>query len=449
MSDDLSPVLSLPLIQPAQAQKHVTHNEALRLLDVLVQPAVASRSTATPPADPAPGTRYIVPAGALAAWAGQDGTIALAEGGGWAHLAPLPGWQAWVADEGAEARFDGTAWTTPAERPERVARLGVGTDADATNRLAVAAPASLFTHDGAGHQLKVNKAGAADTASLLFQTGWSGRAEIGTTGSDALAVKVSADGAAWATALTVADSGQVTAGHGLAVSGLVTGSAVAAPAEDAPGKLMQTGAGGLMRRGVMLADLNTAPANGARFDNWGSVAALNRPPHVLRGLVISGRSADTRWVQFAFGEGGAGLRRSDDSGGSWTVWERFFTSANLLGGVAQSGGVPTGAVIERGANANGEFLRLADGTQVCWRATLSAPNAATGLGALFRSGDVTWTYPATFAAAPALAVQVTGDPDAWAACGTVGPTQAVLRALSAVSKSGALTLCAIATGRWF
>lgn len=128
MSDDLSPVLALPLIQPAQAQKHVTHNEALRLLDVLVQPAVASRSTATPPASPAPGARFIVPAGALAAWAGQDGSIALAEAGGWAHLAPLPGWQAWVEDEGADALFDGTAWTTPAERAARVARLS-GTEA--------------------------------------------------------------------------------------------------------------------------------------------------------------------------------------------------------------------------------------------------------------------------------------------------------------------------------
>ncbi len=35
MSDN-SPRLDLPDIQAAQAQKHVTHNEALRVLDVLV-----------------------------------------------------------------------------------------------------------------------------------------------------------------------------------------------------------------------------------------------------------------------------------------------------------------------------------------------------------------------------------------------------------------------------
>jgi hypothetical protein len=34
---DTSHALSLPLIQPSQAQKHVTHNEALRILDAVVQ----------------------------------------------------------------------------------------------------------------------------------------------------------------------------------------------------------------------------------------------------------------------------------------------------------------------------------------------------------------------------------------------------------------------------
>ena len=75
---------------------------------------------------------------------------------------------------------------------------GVNATADATTRLAVSAAASLFNHAGAGHQLKLNKAGPADTASLLLQTGWSGRAEIGLAGDDDLHVKVSGDGSALA-----------------------------------------------------------------------------------------------------------------------------------------------------------------------------------------------------------------------------------------------------------
>ena len=52
-----SALLSLPLIEAGQAQKHVTHNEALLLLDAALHLAVASRSVATPPGAPAAGDR--------------------------------------------------------------------------------------------------------------------------------------------------------------------------------------------------------------------------------------------------------------------------------------------------------------------------------------------------------------------------------------------------------
>lgn len=80
--------------------------------------------------------------------------------------------------------------------------LGLGGGAaDPTNRLSINAPASLFNHAGAGHQVKVNKAAATDTGSFLFQTGFSGRAEFGLTGSDDFQIKVSADGSTWFNAL--------------------------------------------------------------------------------------------------------------------------------------------------------------------------------------------------------------------------------------------------------
>jgi hypothetical protein len=79
--------------------------------------------------------------------------------------------------------------------------VGVNATADAENRLAVRSPASLFDNEGGGHQVKLNKAQAADTASLLFQTGYSGRAEIGLAGDDDLHVKVSADGSSWTEAM--------------------------------------------------------------------------------------------------------------------------------------------------------------------------------------------------------------------------------------------------------
>lgn len=62
---------------------------------------------------------------------------------------------------------------------------------------------TLFTHEGAGHRVVVNKQAAEDTASLVLQDGYSGRAEIGLAGDDDLHVKVSADGTAWREAVKI------------------------------------------------------------------------------------------------------------------------------------------------------------------------------------------------------------------------------------------------------
>ncbi len=210
MPDDTT-ILSLPLILPAQAQKHVTHNEALAVLDLVVQLTVINRTLTTAPALPSIGDRHIVAAGATGPWVGQSGRIALFDETGWQFTQPLPGWRAHVLSEGQTAVFDGLGWETPSDGPLTVTQLGVSATPDATNRLAVTSPATLLNHAGAGHQLKLNKAAAGDTASLLFQTGFSGRAEMGTAGTDDFSVKVSADGSTFFTALeAAAASGQVT-----------------------------------------------------------------------------------------------------------------------------------------------------------------------------------------------------------------------------------------------
>ncbi|WP_163364196.1 DUF2793 domain-containing protein, partial [Klebsiella aerogenes] len=61
---DQTPNLQLPYIAPSQAQKHVTHNEAIRALDALVQLCVASRTLKEPPAEPREGNRYCIAPGA-------------------------------------------------------------------------------------------------------------------------------------------------------------------------------------------------------------------------------------------------------------------------------------------------------------------------------------------------------------------------------------------------
>lgn len=203
---DDTPNLKLPYIMAAQAQKHVTHNEAIRALDALVQLAVKDKDLATPPATPADGDRYIVALAATGAWSGHSGRIAAWQDGAWEIYAPAAGWRAWVTDENALYAFDGAAWITASGGGGSInpaPLVGVNATADATNRLAVASPATLFSHEGGDHQLKINKAAATDTATVLFQTGFSGRAEFGLAGDDDWHVKVSPDGAAWREAIVV------------------------------------------------------------------------------------------------------------------------------------------------------------------------------------------------------------------------------------------------------
>ena len=207
-----SPSLSLPYLQPSQAQKHVTHNEALRILDAVTQLSVEDATLVTPPSAPAEGSRYVINGVGTDAWANHDNDVAIWSDTAWHFVTPTVGWRADVSATADIVRFDGTSWVTTADSIDlqNVPSIGIGTTADNTNRLSIAAEATLLNHDGNGHQLKLNKAAAADTASLLFQTNFSGRAEMGTSGSDDFAIKVSPDGSTFHTALSIdADNGAV------------------------------------------------------------------------------------------------------------------------------------------------------------------------------------------------------------------------------------------------
>lgn len=212
--------LKMPFIMPSQAQKHITHNEALLALDVVVQLSVLDRHLAAPPALPGEGDRYIVAAAPTGAWTGKSGQIAAWQDGAWAFHPPAKGWLAWVADEQRLFAHDGSVWQDAvALGINPAAMVGINTTADTTNRLSVKSQAVLFDNLGAGQQVKINKAAAGDNASLLFQTGYSGRAEFGLAGDDDWHVKVSPDGSAWTEALKVSRTdGRVLLPAGLALT---------------------------------------------------------------------------------------------------------------------------------------------------------------------------------------------------------------------------------------
>ncbi|MEH7830455.1 DUF2793 domain-containing protein [Gemmobacter sp. JM10B15] len=290
----------------------------------------------------------------LRRWPTGPGRLAARLGGAWVFIDPREGWRAWSLAEAQLRIWRGTEWQ--ALPLDQLDGIGIGTAHDGTNRLAVVSPATLLTHDGAGHQLKINKAAEGDTASLLYQTNWSGRAEMGLAGNDDFSVKVSADGGTWAEALRINRS---------------------------------TGA-----------------------------AAL------LAGATVDGQAAYHR--------------------------------GNVVGSVGQSGGLPTGAVIETGSNANGRYLRLADGTQICWReAALSQSVAASSYA------EVTWTYPAAFLSGtvPVPMVTCRSFNDAASRQNAARHLRAVCNGNSAVSSvvgafnahTAALDtrIDAVVSGRWF
>lgn len=192
--------LKLPYLDAAQAQKHVTHNEALLLLDALVHCAVEDRGLTAPPPSPVEGARYLVAAEASGAWSGRDGALAIWQDGAWTFQAPVAGMLLFVKSEGVLLLHDGAGFRAPLARTPL---LGINMLANETRRLSVASESTLLDHAGGDHRMTINKASEADTASVIFQDGYSGRAEIGLAGSDAFSLKVSADGTAWQEAIAV------------------------------------------------------------------------------------------------------------------------------------------------------------------------------------------------------------------------------------------------------
>jgi predicted RecA/RadA family phage recombinase len=202
--------LGLPFIDGSQAQKHVTHNEALRILDDAIQIAVLDTTLTVPSPSPVDGERHIVASGATGAWAGQGNAVATWETNAWRFLAPKAGWCVWSIADDALLVFDGSAWapiTTGASTLDNVPSMGINAAVAESNLLTVRSNDALLnaidTADGGTGdvRLQLSKEAAGNTSSVVFSDAFSGRAEFGLTGDDDFHLKVSADGTSWSDAL--------------------------------------------------------------------------------------------------------------------------------------------------------------------------------------------------------------------------------------------------------
>ncbi|HEY4775548.1 MAG TPA: DUF2793 domain-containing protein [Xanthobacteraceae bacterium] len=172
-----TPRLGLPYIEAAQAQKHVTHNEALDALDAFIQLAVESRSLTSPPGSPAEGDCYIPASGATGAWSGFDLAIALYSGGAWVKLAPPPGTKTFVKDERLTVTFADGVW-----------RDGIALTAQG-GRVTLRAKEEELTLSGSF----VETADAAFIANRAIVLGVAARTTEAITGATSYAVGVSGD----------------------------------------------------------------------------------------------------------------------------------------------------------------------------------------------------------------------------------------------------------------
>jgi hypothetical protein len=193
------------------------------------------------------------------------------------------------------------------------------------------------------------------------------------------------------------------------VSGLGTAAAanVTTSATDTTeGRLLKVGDFGVgdSHRGQFTGDNNSI---GSGFNAYFAVSSTNGFKLSDRAFTLSQNygSAGAAWIAIDRDSGTPWFRSFD--GVNYQGWHKGFHTGNILGTVSQSGGAPTGSIIERGSNANGEYVKFADGTLIC---TLTTTGTALAIGTS-TNATLTWTFPIAFIVSPDF-VNVTGSPDA-------------------------------------
>lgn len=194
---------------------------------------------------------------------------------------------------------------------------------------------------------------------------------------------------------------------------------------------------------------NPGAMSGGPIAAWGSVLHMRRASGGGETQIFVSETTPT------------GLWVRSRGTGAWNAWGRAYSTQNVLAAVAMSDGVPTGGLFQRISNANGEAIRFADGTQICW-AEVTAARISNYACRIYRD------FPAVFAndqaritctLLPTTGVGYATTPDErryWGAC---GPSQIQPQGVSldAYVSTGAPSIPAGATiklhyqaiGRWF
>lgn len=150
-------------------------------------------------------------------------------------------------------------------------------------------------------------------------------------------------------------------------------------------------------------DLSAADISGLRYT--GFLNGLNTPNwlNAARGFLLHlGAQGTSNSPELLF-QLGSSLYELGYRPNKTAEFSRIYNERTILGTVSQSAGVPTGAIIERGSNANGEYVKFADGTMICTHAITFTNVAEFGDGTRtnpYRSDVENWIFPVIFSSAP-------------------------------------------------
>jgi len=250
---------------------------------------------------------------------------------------------------------------------------------------------------------------------------------------------------------SVTDRGAATA-NSVSLGG-ITGNAVTQSATDTTaGRLTKVGDFGLGNDTASIqapgSDLNDLRTTGL----WRASSGINaNMPFTGAGQLWHSQQAGDSATQLLLGITDPRMYFRDLSGGTWSSWKVVYAQNSILGSVSQSAGVPTGAVIDRGSNANGEYVKYADGTLICWSDVIT--NASTSVTIAqaggFRGTIGEWTYPASFSSTPAIFVMSRNANNLVSVPVSLDASSVRYSAWRVDSGTFSCSYQAMAIGRWF